>query len=464
MKKGESPEVSTAWWKRAQPKGLKSAGKLDAALKDYEDAKKAIEKGDADAAKDAFDALGMIEKAASDIVAEASKAKAVQEMQDTADCLKKMSRFVDAERKWVDEHAEGDDEGMFSDEEVYKAYLLAGLKRLRSSGELNFGMVLGKKAENHRIAVHKSKSGKALASMLAKETGLRQFTFGTAKPDPDEGAGVMMLYLEGRQLPGMGKKGERMLKKFKPLPFTKMRLFVEGKEVSDLADPEDTDSDDDDARPDAGALTARLEGLIVQLKALANPAVTGDLARLASRAGAAIRGGNLGDAETALDALEAGIRAAPPGPGTGNGTTQPNGDASVQDAKKRVGLDTGSKAWAAARKRIEEDVAKLRKAILDTYGSLPIAGEIESRYTAKVTPLLQALDGELSAKLVEASKEEDPVRRPLLLDEVRAVMKRYQDYVQDNELIDSLDANPFTAIAIRQTVNATLAALTQVAA
>ena len=76
--------------------------------------------------------------------------------------------------------------------------------------------------------------------------------------------------LEGRQLPGMGKKGARMLKKFKPLPFTKLALIVDGQEVADLDDPEDTDVDvgDDEDQPsayDATALTRALAELVRRL-------------------------------------------------------------------------------------------------------------------------------------------------------------------------------------------------------
>ncbi len=59
MKKNEQPEFSAKWWKSSQPKGLKSAGRLEDALKDYEAIKKKLDaSGEADVVKTARDALG----------------------------------------------------------------------------------------------------------------------------------------------------------------------------------------------------------------------------------------------------------------------------------------------------------------------------------------------------------------------------------------------------------------------
>ncbi len=308
MKKGEQPEFTAKWWKSSQPKGLKSAGKLEDALKEYESVRKKLELGgDPDAVKSVKDALGAVESAVDAVVSEASKDKKNPEMGFTVDALKKFDRGYATEQAWIEEHGEEDDDGMFSDPEVYQAYLVQGLKRLRSSGQMNFGMVLGKKAEDHRLALHKSKSPKALASMVARETGLRQMTFGTAVPDENR-ALTLMLNLEGRQLAGIKKKGERMLKKFKPLPFIKLVLLVNGQEVEDLADPEDTDTDEVETEEgtnanqietdeyDAAALKRELAALVQRVQALTDRALKGELARLASQANAGLNGNNLGAA------------------------------------------------------------------------------------------------------------------------------------------------------------------------
>ncbi|HTW70716.1 MAG TPA: hypothetical protein VME47_12575 [Acetobacteraceae bacterium] len=236
MKKGEQPEFSAKWWKDEQPKGLKSAGELGNALKDYETAKHKLgSTGKASDADDVWDALDDVKRAVKAVIAEASKAKDNAEMDATVDCLDKFDRGYTQEERWIEEHTKG---GTFTDPEAYQEYLATVLKRLRTSRGMNFGFVLGKKAEDHRLALHRSKAARALAMMLVKETGIQQMTFGTARADKDDSE-ALLLILEGRQLPGMAKKGERMLMKMMPLPFKKMNLEVEGKKAKDLDDPED---------------------------------------------------------------------------------------------------------------------------------------------------------------------------------------------------------------------------------
>ncbi|MGH7040604.1 MAG: hypothetical protein ACREFY_00550 [Acetobacteraceae bacterium] len=243
MKKGEQPELSARWWKASQPDGLRSAGRLEDALKDYETARRKFEadsgEPQAEAASEALDAIGSAVKA---VNTEVAKAQGGPELEWTADCLKKFDRLINAARKWIDERTEEADEGEFGAPEIYHEYLLLALKRLRGSGEMNFGLVLGKTAEDHRLALHKAKSAKALAGILVKQTGLHQMTFGIARTDEKRGD-VMVLDIEGRQLPGLAKKGTRMLKRFKPVPFKQIKLAMGGRDVDDLDDPNDTDKD-----------------------------------------------------------------------------------------------------------------------------------------------------------------------------------------------------------------------------
>jgi hypothetical protein len=244
MKKGERPEFSAGWWRNSQPKGLKSAAELGSALRDYESAKGKLKStGKARDADDASEALDDIKKAVKSVIAEASKAKGNAEMAATADCLKKFDRGYAQESKWIDEHTGGTGGSDFATPDAYQAYLVAALKRLRSSGEMNFGFVLGKTAEDHRLVLHRSKEARALAMTLVKETGLHQMTFGTARPAKGK-PGLLVLTLEGKQLPGMGKKGELMLRKFTPLPFHKLTLVADGKETEGPDDPDETASGD----------------------------------------------------------------------------------------------------------------------------------------------------------------------------------------------------------------------------
>ena len=457
MKKGEQPELSAKWWVGSQPKGLKSAGKLELSLKAYENAKKKLESNGADdAATFAADVLGQVETAVGAVIAEASKDKKNPEMGFTVDALKKFDKLFGAEQVWIEVHAQEDDDGMFSDPEVYQAYLTKGLKRLRSGGQMNFGLVLGKKAEEHRLAVHKSKAPKALASMVAKETGLHAFTFGTAVPD-EEKPMTLRLNLEGRQLPGLKKKGERMLKKFKPQPFQHIILMLEGKEVEDLADPDDTDVDEADEAQgpapvyDAAALKRELAGLIVRVQGLQDPTLKQNLARLANRANAGLNGNsNLEDATAAIDELRKALDGAANGQGGANG-----GQATANTEAYTKSRDI----WLATRKRVESEIEKLRSQIAATYQQDGIAGELDRLYSAKVAPVLTSLDESLAAKLNEATNEADATRRTQLVAEARDIITRYQTYVAGDQTIPQLDKNPFVELSIQQTVTQTLSAL-----
>lgn len=477
MKKGEQPDLSAKWWKDSQPKGLKSAGKLDDALKDYDGAKRKLEQaGDEAAGAAANGALDAIESATKAVIAEAGKAKGAPEMEWTADALKKLDRLITAERKFVAEHTEEDDDGQFSDPDVYHTYLLKTLKRLRTSGEMKFGVVLGKRAEDHRLALHKSKGGKALASMVARETGLHAMSFGIARTPAaageveaeqqegesqaqdgdglgDEKSSTLILELEGRQLPGLKKKLTKMLKKFKPLPFKSVKLMVEGKEVEDLNDPDDADDDDEEAL-DPAALAQELAGLVRQIQMLSDIARKGDLARMATQANALLRGGNLSGAEQAIAALREALGASAGTRGGGNGAGTSTGGAPNGAMYEKSG-----QAWIAARSRIEAEIKKLRDQLVAAYQADGLAGEIESRLQAKVAPVMAAMDPALAEKLAAASKATDPDARASLIEDAQAILQACQSFVQGEAILADLDANPFVPLVIRQTMSATVAAL-----
>ena len=243
MKKGEQPELSARWWTRSQPQGLRSAGRLEDALKNYEVARRRFEsESEEPRAEAASEGLDAVAAAAKTVIGEAGKAKGAPELEWTAECLKRIDRPIAAARKWILAQTEDAADGDFGDPELYHEYLLTALKRLRGSAAMNFGLVLGKKAEDHRLALHKSKSAKALATVLVQQTGLHQMTFGIARADSKRGE-VMVLDLEGRQLPGLAKKGTRMLKRFKPLPFRQLTLALAGRDLDDVDDPDDADTD-----------------------------------------------------------------------------------------------------------------------------------------------------------------------------------------------------------------------------
>jgi hypothetical protein len=120
----------------------------------------------------------------------------------------------------------------------YAPYLRKQLNTLRTAGSAGFGVVLGKQPDAHRLALHRTKAPRGLGAELTRQTGLQQASWGTAEPHPDK-AGTMLLHLEGKNLPGLRKKTERMLKAFRPQPFQRVLLMEGAAPAEDLADPDD---------------------------------------------------------------------------------------------------------------------------------------------------------------------------------------------------------------------------------
>jgi hypothetical protein len=473
MKKGEKAELSASWWKKSQPKGLKTAGQLDKALADLEKAVDVLMKdGDEDARKDANAALDAVDKAADAVGKEATKAakdakgnKAVaEEMDATAGALDKMSGLIREQRKWVAEQTQEAD-GQFSDPDVYHDYLRTMLKRLRSSGRMNFGVVLGKKAAESRLGVHKSKGGRAIAGQIARETGLHQMTFGIARtpsgvaedvPDDDlseEKASTLVLELEGKKIAGLRKKITKMLKAFKPLPFKAVQLMVEGKEVEDEIDLTDDEPDDDDAPIDFGALLTRLRNLAEQVKALSDPARKGDLARMASQANGFISAKDGNGAVGALDALEAALK---------QGGTQPNGSGNGSGnggAPNATALNTARTAWLITRTRVQGEIEKLRKELIAAYQADGIVGEIETRLQTKAAPVVEAMDTALADKLAAAAAATDQQERATLIADAQKILQSCRKFAEGDAILADLDANPFVPLAIQKMMLGTVGAL-----
>ena len=473
MKKNESPDLSAKWWKGSQPKALNktTATKLEKALSDYEDEKKKLEaSGDEDVAKSARDALGTVESAADAVIGEASKDKKDPEMGFTVDALKKLRKMCDAEAEWIEKNTGENEEGMFSDPEVYHDYLTKALKRVKTAGQMNFGMVLGKKAEDHRLALNKAKGAGTLGKMVAKETGLHAFTFGIATQDEgDEHA--LRLNLEGRQLAGLKKKGERMLKKFKQQTFKRIILVLKGVVVEDLADPDDTDVDEPDdedtaATQSAGreaqeqaaeakreeALRHELGELIKRIQALTNPATKGDLARMASQANGALNAKNLSEAAAAIERLRQALVAAEAAQKEANGGQATTGANAYEKSRD---------AWLDTRKKVEAEIEKLRSQIVATYQDAGIGAELDRLYRAKAAPVMTTLDESLAKKLDEVGKETNAARRVALVNQARDIITDYQSYVAGDATIPQLDKNPFVQLSIQQTVTATLSVLSR---
>jgi hypothetical protein len=147
-------------------------------------------------------------------------------------------------------------------------------------------------------------------------------TFGTATADDDR-ARTILLTFEGRQLPGIKKKIERMLRFHRPLPFQYIALFAGGAEVDDIDDENDheidLDFDEDPAGQHEHELRAEIESIRPKLSAaMAASAETrtiilSEVQRFVSR----LKAGDLAGARAGLVALNALI------PGEGFAGTRP---------------------------------------------------------------------------------------------------------------------------------------------
>ena len=471
MKKGESPELSASWWSKSRPedkkKELKSADKLESALKDYETAKSKLEKGpDSDLAALATKALDAVEKLAGDVGSEAGKVKGNDAMTWTAECLKKIAVPIAKERRWILENGDEDD-GMFTDPDAYRIYLRKTLKRIKSAGEMNFGAVLGKKAEDHRIAFHKSKSGRPLASQLMKETGLHVMAFGTALTTKavgeEEGgesqssereddladlkASTLILDIKEKIPPGLGRKLTKMLKKFK-VPFKSVVLKLDGKEVPDEVDPNDTDTDeyDDDLKTAQNdqtrlkELTQALAELMKQIPGVTDKGVQGDLVRLATQARAMLGVPNLAGAEQGIEALRKAL-------------------AGAKD--KGAAYAKAGEIWTAAQSFMVREYARLGKALEAAYQDGGVGADLSKKLADKVKPVLDTLNGDLGKQIDTAAKATDGQTRQTSLTEAAKLIGDYKNYIGSSTLMGDLDDNPFAVLMVRDRLTSTLAALEQ---
>ena len=89
MKDGETPVLSAKWWKQNEPPGLRSATRLETALRMYEGALRRFDATSAEReAEEVFDALDDVDDAAGACEAEAAK------LAKNADRVERMAETV----------------------------------------------------------------------------------------------------------------------------------------------------------------------------------------------------------------------------------------------------------------------------------------------------------------------------------------------------------------------------------
>jgi hypothetical protein len=87
------------------------------------------------------------------------------------------------------------------------------------------------------VALQANRDPRALATKLRHDTGSTLVTWGIVEPHPERPV-TLLLRIEGRQMPALKKRCERMLRTHRPLPYARLALWADGKEVDDIPDPE----------------------------------------------------------------------------------------------------------------------------------------------------------------------------------------------------------------------------------
>jgi hypothetical protein len=175
------------------------------------------------------------------------------------------------------------------------------------------------------------------------------------------------------------------------------------------------------------------------------PALHEKWSGFATKVGALIDGGKLAEAQVAIAALIKELAAALQ---------------AAAAAKKGTGdYGKSSKIWAATRKKVEDELARLRGELRATYQGTAYADEIDKKFAERTAPVMHTLDESLTEALEACTKTDDKEQRGKLADAARQVLQRYQAYVESESLLDELDGNPFAPLALKQTLNVTLGAL-----
>jgi hypothetical protein len=483
MKKNASPEFDAKWWKANQPKGLTKAKGLEDALSDFQDAKEKLKKSETeDDFQKCVVAIGKVRQAAEAVMSEADKLKKsppkgadAEDLGNTSDAIKKYARMYDTEKTNLERlvKEDEDDDNVFKDASGYKKYLLKMLRKAGNAvlpdrpsdapdnweptGGLNFAVVLGKKAGDHRMAISKTKGGGGLDRQLKEATGLHVSTFGVLFQDK-EASEAVVLSLTGKQLPGLGKKIDRMLKAFKPLPYTHAVLMVGGKEVEDLADPDDTETDEEEHEeqveqhapdPALGQVRATFEKIFPVLQNLlkAGGPLAAQLAGLARQYQAGMAASDAVAAKKAVDEIIAMMR-------TASTQRQQAPTGTTQGTKAPVNYDQLLDNWLKARGDAETGVQKLRGAILEEFKNeqeLPAIQRNITKLDAIMTTIGTALQERLTAARSGAEAQKADLNKAALDEARRAI-----SYITSDQLIAAVQDNPFTPVDLRGTLGGPL--------
>jgi hypothetical protein len=124
---------------------------------------------------------------------------------------------------------------------------------------------------------------------------------------------------------------------------------------------------------------------------------------------------------------------------------------------KQVVFTQSRLAWDAARKKAHDEIEKLKDSIRVVYRGEDDFTQVEASL-AKLDEVLRRLDERLITKLDEALNA-GPEERPRLNGEARKLVQDYKAYLTSDELVQSLDNNPFVPLTVHKTLLTTVSVL-----
>jgi hypothetical protein len=129
--------------------------------------------------------------------------------------------------------------------------------------------------------------------------------------------------------------------------------------------------------------------------------------------------------------------------------------ASAPGAAPNVAFTQLRLAWDQTRKKVQAELRKLETSILALSKEEPDFDQIAAG-TKNLYLMLEVLDERLIDKLDAALVAADATARQALHEEAREIVGEYVDFLDSDDLMQDIDGNGFTAVAIQSTLSASL--------
>lgn len=123
----------------------------------------------------------------------------------------------------------------------------------------------------------------------------------------------------------------------------------------------------------------------------------------------------------------------------------------AQSAPSLVQLQRARLTWEATRATVRQQLRTLNNEVLQFFADRAELADAKSALR-RFDEVLEALDEKLIDTLDGALNETDPVQQRAMYVEARACIRDYEDFVHTSDLVAGIDANPFTKVEIRATV------------